>query len=104
MSIEISKKRQVLDVDAAVSDEQIRKLVDAIARSQHNHRDLIDNLDQAVFTLSLQGEVRVANRRLSELLGVGFPDLIGRVLTELVEISVSPKEALADFLNKGFWK
>ncbi len=67
------------------SEEQFKKLVEVISRSQHNYRELIDNLDQAVFTLSLEGEVRVANRRFCEILGVGFTDLIGHRLSEFVE-------------------
>ena len=55
-----------------VPEEQFQKLVEVISRSQHNFRELIDNLDQAVFTLSINGEVRVANRRLCEILGVNF--------------------------------
>ena len=67
------------------SEAQLATLLEAIARSQHNHRDLIDNLDQAVFTLSLEGEVRVANRRLAEMLDVSFHDLIGHRLSEFLD-------------------
>src|ERR1700722_1204143 len=89
------KPREVGNLDAAnVPEAQFKKLVDVISRSQHNYRELIDNLDQAVFTLSLDGEVRVANRRLCEILGVGFTDLIGHNLHEFV---ASP--ALADFAD-----
>jgi PAS domain-containing protein len=56
----------------APSSEQFRKLVEVISRSQHNYRELIDHLDQAVFTLSLKGEVRVANRHFAEILQVSF--------------------------------
>jgi len=51
------------------NEEQFKKLVDVISRSQHNYRELIDSLDQAVFTLSLEGEIRVANRSFAEILG-----------------------------------
>src|ERR1700730_12467642 len=75
--------------DEARSDDcteaQLETLLEAIACSQHNHRDLIDSLDQAVFTLSLEGEVRVANRRLAEILGVSFHELIGHRLSEFLD-------------------
>ena len=76
-----------------------------IARSQHSYRALIDNLDQALFTLSPTGEVQVANLRLAEILGVSFSDLIGHPLSEFVD---SPKlaeaeRALAAFVQKGSW-
>ena len=85
MSIDTSEKHahQVSPSDAP-SEAQMKTLVEVISRSQHNYRDLIDNLDQAVFTLSFDGEVPVANRYLSQLLGVSFPDSIGRPLAEFV--------------------
>ena len=69
----------------SASEAQHNKLVEVISRSQHNYRDLIDNLDHAVFTLTLDGEIRVANRRLSELVDVSFPQLIGCRLTDFIE-------------------
>jgi PAS domain S-box-containing protein len=94
----------VADVAAAPQD-QFKKLVEVISRSQHNYRELIDNLDQAVFTLSIDGEVRVANRRLSEILQVPFSGLIGHSLTEFVETpSLSDvKHSVAEFIGNGFW-
>ena len=50
-----------------VPEAQFEKLVEVISRSQSDYRELIDNLDQAVFTLSHDGEVRVANRHLADL-------------------------------------
>lgn len=70
---------------AASPETPIDKLVEVISRSQQNYRELIDNLDQAVFTLSTDGEVRVANRRLCEVLGVPFQELVGHSLAEFVE-------------------
>jgi PAS domain S-box-containing protein len=89
-----------------VSAQQVGKLTEAIVRSQHNYRELIDNLDQALFTLSLQGEIRVANLRMAQTLGVSsFPELIGHSLSEFVE---SPELALAQqalpaLLKSGSW-
>ena len=87
------------------STSQLNTLVKAISQSQHRYRELIDNLDQAVFTLSPVGEVRVANRLLSELFGVGFPDLIGRRLDEFVaepELQ-SVKRWLPELVARGSW-
>jgi len=89
----------------AKSTTQFEKLVALITRSQHSYRTLIDNLDQALFTLSPKGEVQVANLRLAEILGVSFPDLIGHRLSEFVD-SPSLEEAeraLPRFLQKGSW-
>lgn len=87
------------------SDGQFKKLVEIISRSQQNYRDLIDNLDQAVFTISLEGEVRVANRRLTELLNVSFQDLIGHRLSEFLEkpTHVEATRGFPTFAEKGHW-
>jgi PAS domain S-box-containing protein len=81
------------------------KLVEVISRSQHNYRDLIDNLDHAVFTLALDGEIRVANRRLSELLGVSFQHLIGCRLTDFIETPTPGefRQWLPLLLKSGSW-
>ena len=68
----------------ASTEAQFHKLVEVISRSQLNYRELIDSLDHAVFTISLEGEIRVANRRFVEILGVSFQDLIGHRLDEFV--------------------
>jgi two-component system, NtrC family, sensor kinase len=85
MHVKSSELQKEQVVAASYSDGQIQKLVDVISRSQHGYRELIDNLDQAVFTLSAEGEVRVANRYLAELLGVTFQNLIGHNLTEFLD-------------------
>jgi PAS domain S-box-containing protein len=80
------------------SAESPEKLIEIISRSQQNYRELIDNLDQAVFTLSMNGEIRVANKRLAEVLGVSFPELIGRSLGDFI---ASPKAAEIEPALKG---
>src|ERR1700684_4255720 len=89
----------------SVEEAQHNKLVEVISRSQHNYRDLIDNLDHAVFTLALNGEIRVANRRLSELLNVSFQYLIGKRITDFIEVpTLEQFQALLPLLFKtGSW-
>jgi PAS domain S-box-containing protein len=89
----------------AAGESALLRLNEQISRSQRGYRELIDNLDQALFTLSLQGEVRVANRRLSEMVGASFQDLIGRKITDFIE---SPglaelERALPILLTQGTW-
>jgi len=81
-------------------------LADIIAKSQVNYRDLIDSLDHAVFTISLEGEVRVANRQLAAILGVAFPDLIGHRLSEFVSDPnlQQATDALPNLLASGQWQ
>ncbi len=61
-----------------------QELLDLISKSQLNYRDLIDSLDYAVFTISLRGEIRVANRPLAAILGLEFPELIGHGLHDFL--------------------
>lgn len=87
------------------TEAQFKKLVEVISRSQLNYRELIDSLDHAVFTVSLDGEIRVANRRLSEILGVSFQDLIGHHLSEFVAepCLADATQHLDGFLERGHW-
>ena len=90
---------------APSTEAQFKKLIEVISRSQLNYRELIDSLDHAVFTISLEGEIRVANRRFVEILGASFQDLIGHRLDEFI---AAPTMAEAfhgrdAFLQKGHW-
>ncbi len=51
------------------SDHQLDQLFHMISRSQQGFRDLIDSFDDILLALSLDGEIRAANRSFSELLG-----------------------------------
>lgn len=105
MSTDSSGKQGRRDSPETCRETPIDKLVEVISRSQQNYRELIDNLDQAVFTLSIDGEVRVANRRLSEIIGVPFHNLVGHSLAEFVELPTL-KEAqrqLATLAKSGTW-
>ncbi|HEY0704483.1 MAG TPA: PAS domain S-box protein [Candidatus Acidoferrales bacterium] len=81
-------------------------LVDLISKSQLNYRDLIDSLDHAVFTISLHGEIRVANRRLAGILGVAFADLIGHRLDEFLSEPTLQQgaAALSNLAATGQWQ
>lgn len=105
MSTDSLKAHSDRDGAAAAPTAQFEKLAEVIARSQHNYRELIDNLDQALFTLSLNGEIRVANLRLAETLGASFPELIGHSLSEFVESPAlaDAKRALPVLLQRGTW-
>src|SRR5271163_504544 len=105
MSTDLSNREQDQSASTTVSDSPVEKLTEAIVRSQHNYRELIDHLDQALFTLSHEGEVRVANLRLAEILGVSFQELIGRRLGDFVE-SPTLTEAhrgLPALIKEGAW-
>jgi PAS domain S-box-containing protein len=87
------------------SERQFEKLAQAISRSQHNYRELIDSLDQALFTISLQGEIKVANLRMAEILGASFQELIGRPLSDFMEspTMAEARAAMPALIAKGNW-
>lgn len=87
------------------TEKQLQKLIEVISRSQQGFRDLIDHLDQAVFTLTLAGEVRVANIRFSEAVGAAFPDLIGHNLSEFLldPLPAEVAKQLPMLLRNGTW-
>jgi PAS domain S-box-containing protein len=89
----------------SATEEQLQKLIEIISRSQQGFRDLIDHLDQAVFTLTLEGEIRVANVRFAEIIGVPFSDLIGHNLSEFLAYpsAADIAKAMPDFLRAGPW-
>jgi PAS domain S-box-containing protein len=64
------------------SDEQIEKLLDVVARSQHGYRELIDSLDHIVFNSSLSGELKVVNRRFTDILNLSFNDVVRHSVSE----------------------
>ncbi len=67
------------------TEQQLERLLDVVARSQQGYRDLIDSFEDLVFTLSLDGEVRAANRSFAEAAGVPFPEFIGNRLDQFIE-------------------
>ena len=90
-----SKTRELRDLRALLrqlheaasappTEAQFEKLLHIVSRSQHGYRELIDNLDHAVFTLSPDGVLRVANRYMAQVLGVPIQELIGHTFDEFV--------------------
>src|SRR5579864_5297921 len=90
---------------SSYSEGQFQRLVEVMSRSQHGFRDLVDNLDQAVSTISADGAVHVANRYLVEMLGVTFQDLIGHNLAEFLDSPALPesKQQLSALAEMGSW-
>lgn len=86
-------------------ENALHKLFEIVSRSQLGYRELIDNLDHAVFTLGMDGSIRVANRYMAASLGVSFQDLIGRPFDEFVS-APTRAEMEASFpklLKEGSW-
>ena len=67
------------------SDQQLDKLFSVIERSQQGYRDLIDSFDDVLIAVTLDGEIRAANRSFADLVGATFQEIIGKPLAEFVE-------------------
>src|SRR5215831_10843990 len=90
------------------SDRQLEHLMAMISRSQQGFRDLIDSFDDILLALSLDGEIRAANRRFSDFVGEAFQEIIGLPVTQfLSDESGTSKEALARglerFVERRIW-
>lgn len=93
---------------ALPSDRQLEQLFEMISKSQQGFRDLIDSFDDHLLALSLDGELRAANRSFADLLGLPFQDIIGRRLMDLVEDASGEHQdglarGLAKFIERRTW-
>src|SRR5579863_4191975 len=91
--------------DAPPSAEQLERLAEVIAASRQGYRDLIDSLDHLIFTMSLEGEFRAVNQRISQMLGLPFSELVGHRIDEFFDEPrlEHAKESIAWFEEKRSW-
>jgi two-component system NtrC family sensor kinase len=92
-------------VGAAPSEEQLDQLSQVIMRSQRNFKELIDSFDDPACALSLDGTMRTLNKRITELTGMSYSDLIGRKVYDLIEEPTQEdvERGLGRFLEKRRW-
>jgi PAS domain S-box-containing protein len=89
----------------APTDEQLDQLGELIARSQRSFKELIDSFDDIAFATSLEGKIKTVNRRVTELLGIPYSEVVGHRIDEFLD---EPKRedadrGLARFLEKRRW-
>ncbi len=92
-------------VGAAPSEEQLDQLGQMIMRSQRNFKELIDSLDDAACASSLDGTLRTVNKRVTELAGITYSDLVGHKIYEFLEEPTREdvERGLGGFLEKKHW-
>src|SRR5262252_4084036 len=92
-------------VGAAPSEEQLDQLSQVIMRSQRNFKELIDSLDDPACAVSLDGTVRTVNRRVAELTGLTYSQLVGSKIYERMEEPAREQveRGLGRFLDKKRW-
>jgi len=89
----------------APTNEQLDQLGEIIAKSQRSFKELIDSFDDIAFATALDGKIKTVNRRVAELLGIPYAEVIGHHLDEFLE---EPKRSEVDrglsrFLEKRRW-
>jgi PAS domain S-box-containing protein len=90
------------------NEKQLDQLFEVISRSQQGYRDLIDSFDDILLAISLDGQIRAANRSFADLVGATFPQIIGHNLSEFVDEGTGDggelaKRALPRFLERRVW-
>src|SRR6266403_1140237 len=93
---------------AAPSDQHLDKLFSVIERSQQGYRDLIDSFDDVLIAVTLEGEIRAANRSFADLVGSTFQNIIGHSITEFLQDAGGDgpnliERTLPRFLEKRHW-
>ena len=92
-------------VGAAPSEEQLDQLSQMIMRSQRNFKELIDSFDDPACAVSLDGTLRTVNRRVAQMMGISFSELVGKKIFEFLD-EPTPEEmqrGLARFLQQKRW-
>ncbi len=92
-------------VGAAPSEEQLDQLSQVILRSQRNFKELIDSFDDPACASSLDGTMRTVNKRITELTGLTYSELVGRKIYDLVEEPTQQdvERGLGRFLERKRW-
>ena len=92
-------------VGAAPSEEQLDQLSQVIMRSQRNFKELIDSFDDPACAVSLDGTLRTVNKRIAELTGLKYSELVGQKLYDLIDEPVREdiESGLGRFLEKKRW-
>ena len=66
------------------SNGQAEGLFDVVARSQRGFRQLIDSFDRIAFNFSLEGQIRVINRKFADIVGLPFAKIVNHSLEEFI--------------------
>jgi two-component system NtrC family sensor kinase len=92
-------------VGAAPSEEQLDQLTQVIHRSQRNFKELIDSIDEPACAVSLDGTLRTVNRRVAEITGLSYSELVGHKAYELIEEPTRDEieRGLGGFLRSRRW-
>ena len=107
---EVSELKHLLDdlhdrAGVAPSDQQLDQLSQVIQRSQRSFKELIDSFDDVAFACSLDGTLRTVNRRVTQMLGLSYQDIVGHKIDDFVHepLRRDVEGGLLRFLEKRRW-
>jgi two-component system cell cycle sensor histidine kinase/response regulator CckA len=92
-------------VGAAPSEEQLDQLSQMIMRSQRNFKELIDSIDDPACAVSLDGTLRTVNRRVAQMAGLSYSELVGHKVYEFMDEPTREEveRGLGRFLEAKRW-
>ena len=92
-------------VGAAPSEEQLDQLSQVILRSQRNFKELIDSFDDPACAVSLDGTIRTVNKRITEITGATYSELVGRKIYDFIDdpTQAGVERGLGRFLEQKRW-
>jgi len=92
-------------VGAAPSEEQLDQLSQVIMRSQRSFKELIDSFDDPACAVSLDGTLRTVNKRITEITGLPYSEVVGCKIYDFVEEPTreETERGLGRFLDKRRW-
>jgi PAS domain S-box-containing protein len=92
-------------VGVTPSEEQLDQLSQVIVRSQRSFKELIDSFDDVAFAISLDGTLRTVNRRVTQLLGVSYQEIIGHKIDEFLDepLRSQVEPGVGRFLERRRW-
>ncbi len=94
--------------EAPPSDKQLDQLFAIISKSQQGYRDLIDSFDDVLLALTLDGQIRAANRSFSDLVDTPFQQIIGKPITDFLQEGSGEgaellRRAMPRFMERRQW-
>jgi PAS domain S-box-containing protein len=111
-----SKRREIAELkgevrgmrtrdEAPPSEQQLERLLEAVAASQQGYREMIDSLDTVMLSLSLEGKVLTLNRAAAVLTDLPFADIVGHNLEEFIADPprADAERGLLRFLQRRHW-
>jgi PAS domain S-box-containing protein len=92
-------------VGVTPSEDQLDQLSQVIMRSQRSFKELIDSFDDVACAISLDGTFRTVNRRLTDLLGVQYAQVVGHKVDEFCDAPTRAdvESGIGRFIEKRRW-